>query len=228
MGMSLTGMSTPYKQNFGPFAPDVYHAPFPYEYRGWSSERALAGLRDLFATQVAPEQVAAILIEPEQGDGGFTPAPSDFLRALRGICDEHGIVFIADEIQTGFGRTGRMFAYEHAHIAPDLVVLAKGLAGGLPLSAIIGAAPLMDAPEPGGLGGMYAGNPLACAAALAVLDVFEHEDLLARAERLGLVLLRASRNCSRPMHASATSAALARCWRWRSCKAARPGGRTRR
>jgi 4-aminobutyrate aminotransferase/(S)-3-amino-2-methylpropionate transaminase len=188
MGMSLTGMSTPYKQNFGPFAPDIYHAPFPYEYRGWTTDHALAGLHDLFATQVAADQVAAILIEPEQGDGGFTPAPTAFLRALRAICDEHGIVFIVDEIQTGFGRTGRMFAYEHADIAPDLVVLAKGLADGLPLSAVVGVAALMDAPEPGGLGGTYAGNPLACAAALAVLDIFEHEDLLTRAERLGVVL----------------------------------------
>jgi 4-aminobutyrate aminotransferase/(S)-3-amino-2-methylpropionate transaminase len=188
MGMSLTGMSTPYKQNFGPFAPDVYHAPFPYEYRGWTTDRALAALQDLFATQVVPQRVAAILIEPEQGDGGFTPAPAPFLRALRNICDEHDIVFIADEIQTGFGRTGRMFAFEHAGIQPDLVVLAKGLAGGLPLSAVVGAAELMDAPEPGGLGGTYAGNPLACAAALAVLDVFEHENLLARANELGQVL----------------------------------------
>jgi 4-aminobutyrate aminotransferase / (S)-3-amino-2-methylpropionate transaminase / 5-aminovalerate transaminase len=188
LGMTLTGMSTPYKQNFGPFAPDVYRAPYPYEYRGWSAERALAGLRELFVTQIAPEQVAAIIVEAELGDGGFVAAPPQFLRALRAVCDENGIVLICDEIQTGFGRTGRMFGYEHANIEPDLVLLAKGLAGGFPLSAVVGRASLMDAPEPGGLGGTYAGNPLACAAALAVLDIFEHDDLLGRAERLGHVL----------------------------------------
>lgn len=188
MGMTLTGMSSPYKQNFGPFAPEIYHTPFPYEYRGMTADGALARLHELFATVVTPDQVAAILIEPEQGDGGFTPAPFAFLRALRGVCDQHGIVFIVDEIQTGFGRTGRMFAYQHAGIHPDLVIMAKGLAGGLPLSAVVGAAALMDAPEPGGLGGTYAGSPLACAAALAVLDVFEQEDLLGRAVQLGEVL----------------------------------------
>jgi 4-aminobutyrate aminotransferase / (S)-3-amino-2-methylpropionate transaminase / 5-aminovalerate transaminase len=201
MGMTLTGMSAPYKQSFGPFAPDVYHAPFPYEYRGWTVERALAGLNELFATRVAAEQVAAVLIEPQLGDGGFVPAPREFLVALRALCDNHGIILILDEIQTGFGRTGRMFGYEHAGIQPDLVLLAKGLADGFPLSAVVGAADLMDAPAPGGLGGTYAGNPLGCVAALAVLDIFEDEGLLGRAAALGGVLragldkLQAAHSC---------------------------------
>lgn len=188
LGMTLTGMSTPYKQNFGPFAPDVYRAPYPYEYRRWSAEQALERLQQLFQTEIAPDRVAAMIIEPQLGDGGFVPAPVPFLRALRSICDQHGIVLICDEIQTGFGRTGRMFGYQHAGIQPDLVLLGKGLAGGFPLSAVVGRAQLMDAPEPGGLGGTYAGSPIACAAALAVLDLFEHDGLLARAERLGVLL----------------------------------------
>ena len=201
MGMTLTGMSAPYKQSFGPFAPDVYHAPFPYEYRGWTVERALAGLNELFATRVAAEQVAAMLIEPQLGEGGFVPAPREFLVALRALCDNHGIILILDEIQSGFGRTGRMFGYEHAGIEPDLVLLAKGLADGFPLSAVVGAADLMDAPAPGGLGGTYAGNPLGCVAALAVLDIFEDEGLLGRAAALGGVLragldkLQAAHSC---------------------------------
>jgi 4-aminobutyrate aminotransferase/(S)-3-amino-2-methylpropionate transaminase len=188
MGMTLTGMSSPYKQSFGPFAPEIYHAPYPNAYRGWTTARALEALRELFATQMAADRVAAILIEVEQGDGGFVTAPAEYLRALRELCTAHGIVLIFDEIQTGFGRTGKMFAYEHFDVTPDLVVLAKGLAGGLPLSGVVGRADLMDAPEPGGLGGTYAGNPLACAAALAVLDVFEEEQLLERAARLGAQL----------------------------------------
>jgi 4-aminobutyrate aminotransferase/(S)-3-amino-2-methylpropionate transaminase len=165
MGMTLTGMSEPYKQTFGPFAPEVYHAPFPYEYRGWSADRALDALEQLFATEVAPSRVAAMLIEPELGDGGFVPAPSGYLQRLREIATRHGILLIADEIQSGFGRTGRMFAFEHAGIAPDLVTIAKGLANGFPLSGVIGRAALMDAPDPGGLGGTYGGNPVSCAAA---------------------------------------------------------------
>lgn len=188
MGMTLTGMSVPYKQTFGPFAPDVYHAPYPYVYRDWTVDRALAGLEELFTSQVTPDRVAAILIEPQLGDGGFVPAPSEYLRRLKSLAQQHGIVLIFDEIQTGFGRTSRMFAFEHAGIAPDLVVLAKGLADGFPLSAVVGRSDLMDAPEPGGLGGTYAGHPLACAAALAVLDLFEDGSLLARADRLGSVL----------------------------------------
>jgi 4-aminobutyrate aminotransferase/(S)-3-amino-2-methylpropionate transaminase len=188
MGMTLTGMSSPYKQCFGPFAPDVYHAPYPYEYRGWTAKRALASLRELFLSEVAPDRIAAFIIEPQLGDGGFIPAPAEYLRALRDMADEHGIILVSDEVQTGFGRTGRMFGYEWAGIQPDLVVVAKSLAGGLPLSGVVGRAELMDAPEPGSLGGTYAGNPLACAAACAVLDLFEEENLLERAERLGTIL----------------------------------------
>jgi len=185
LGLTLTASNTAYQQNFGPFASDVYHAPFPYEYRGWTCERALEAFAELLHTRVAPERVAAILIEPVLGEGGFVPAPPAFLRELRSLADRHGIVLIADEIQCGFGRTGRMFAYQHAGIEPDLICTAKSLAGGFPLAAVIGRQPIMDAPLPGGLGGTYAGNPVACAAALAVLDVFESEHVLARAERLG-------------------------------------------
>ena len=185
MGMSLTGMSQPYKQNFGPFAPDVYHTAFPDAYRGITTERALDALHELFATAIAPDRVAAILIEPVQGDGGFLPVPNDFFVELRRIATQHGIVLIADEIQTGFGRTGRMFGFQHSGIEPDLVTVAKSLAGGLPLSAVVGKAAIMDAPAPGGLGGTYAGNPVACAAALAVLDVIEEERLLERSVAIG-------------------------------------------
>jgi len=185
LGMSLTGMSQPYKQNFGPFAPDVYHTAFPDAYRGISTARALESLQEIFATAVAPDRVAAILIEPVQGDGGFLPVPNDFLVELRRIATEHGIVLIADEIQTGFGRTGKMFGFQHSGIEPDLVTVAKSLAGGLPLSAVVGKAHIMDAPAPGGLGGTYAGNPVACAAALAVLDVIEEEHLLDRSIAIG-------------------------------------------
>jgi 4-aminobutyrate aminotransferase / (S)-3-amino-2-methylpropionate transaminase / 5-aminovalerate transaminase len=188
MGMSLTGKQKPYKQNFGPFAPEVYKAPFPMPFAGITTKDALKGLENLFNTQVAPENVAAIIIEPVQGEGGFNPAPAAFLRSLRNICDKHGIVFINDEIQCGFGRTGKMWALEHSGVTPDLTCIAKSLAGGLPLAAVTGRADIMDAPHPGGLGGTYAGNPLACAAALAVLEVFEEERILERAEKLGLRL----------------------------------------
>jgi 4-aminobutyrate aminotransferase/(S)-3-amino-2-methylpropionate transaminase len=190
MGMTLTTTGHAYRQNFGPFAPEVHHAPFPDEYRGWTSERALQALDQLFASQVAPDRVAAVVIEPQLGEGGFVPAPVPFLRELRRRTGEHGIVLVVDEIQSGFGRTGRMFAFEHYGIEPDLVTLAKSLGGGLPLSAVVGRAEMMDAPEPGGLGGTYAGNPLACAAALAVLDVFEDEGLVQRGEQLGRQLRR--------------------------------------
>jgi len=188
LGTTLTGMSQPYKQNFGPFAPEVFHVPFPDAYHGISGEDALAALEACFATEVAPDRVAAILIEPVQGDGGFLPAPPDFLRALREITTQHGIVLVADEIQSGFGRTGTMFAYEQAGIRPDLVTVAKSLAGGLPLSGVVGRTAIMEAPMPGGLGGTYGGNALACAAALAVLDAFEQEGLLARSRALGEAL----------------------------------------
>ncbi|WP_226505383.1 4-aminobutyrate--2-oxoglutarate transaminase [Pseudomonas sp. MWU16-30317] len=185
LGTTLTGMSQPYKQNFGPFAPEIFHTPYPNAYRGFSSDMALAALDELLATQVAAERVAAIIIEPVQGDGGFLPAPVEFLQALRALTTKHGIVLIVDEIQTGFGRTGKMFGFEHAGIEPDLVTVAKSLAGGLPLSGVVGRAQIMDAPLPGGLGGTYGGNALACAAALAVLDTFEQEQLVERGQQLG-------------------------------------------
>jgi len=185
LGVSLTGMSQPYRQNFGPFAGDIHHTPYPDAYRGVTVEAALAALDELFATQIAPDRVAAIIIEPVQGDGGFLPAPPAFMQALRKLTERHGIVLITDEIQTGFGRTGKLFGFEHSGIEPDLVTVAKSLAGGLPLSGVVGKAEIMDAPLPGGLGGTYGGNALACAAALGVLDAFEQDGLLARAEALG-------------------------------------------
>ena len=185
MGMSLTGKQKPYKQNFGPFAPEVYKTPFPIPYMGITTKVALEGLQNLFDTQVSPDSVAAIIIEPVQGEGGFNPAPAAFLRSLRNICDKHGIVFINDEIQSGFGRTGKMWALEYSGVTPDLTCMAKSLAGGLPLAAVTGRADIMDAPQAGGLGGTYAGNPLACAAALAVLEVFEEENILEQAVSLG-------------------------------------------
>ncbi|PMV22751.1 MULTISPECIES: 4-aminobutyrate--2-oxoglutarate transaminase [unclassified Pseudomonas] len=185
LGTTLTGMSQPYKQNFGPFAPEVFHTPYPNAYRGVTSEVALSALDELLATQVAPERVAAMIIEPVQGDGGFLTAPPEFLKALRALADKHGIVLILDEIQTGFGRTGTWFGFQHAGIQPDLVTVAKSLAGGVPLSGVVGKAQIMDAPLPGGLGGTYGGNALACAAALAVIEAFEQEQLLARSQVLG-------------------------------------------
>ncbi|KEZ70042.1 4-aminobutyrate aminotransferase, partial [Pseudomonas amygdali pv. tabaci str. ATCC 11528] len=158
LGTTLTGMSQPYKQNFGPMAPEVFHTPYPNEYRGVTSEVALAALHELLATQVAPERVAAILIEPMQGDGGFLTAPVEFMKALRALTEQHGIVLIVDEIQSGFGRTGKWFGFEHSGIQPDLVTVAKSLAGGMPLSGVVGRAEIMDAPLPGGLGGTYGGN----------------------------------------------------------------------
>lgn len=185
MGMSLTGMTQPFQQNFGPFAPDTYHVPYPDAYRGISTADAIAALHTLFATEIAADRVAAVILELVQGDGGFLPAPKEFLHELRQLTAAHGIVLIADEIQTGFGRTGSMFAYQRAGVTPDLVTVAKSLAGGLPLAGVIGKAVIMDAPAPGGLGGTYGGNPIACAAALAVLDLIEAEGLLERAEAQG-------------------------------------------
>lgn len=185
MGMSLTGKASYYKQNFGPFAPEIYHAPAPYPYRGVSSEQALEGLRELLRTTVDPAQVAAIIIEPVMGEGGFLTMPPEFLRGLRELCTQHGIVFIADEVQSGIGRTGTFFAIEQSGAEPDLIPFAKSIGGGVPLSGVIGRAEIVDAPLPGGLGGTYAGNPLACAAAHAVLDIFDEDDLLSRAVRLG-------------------------------------------
>ena len=189
MGMALTGKVQPYKAGFGPLLPEVFHAPFPMAYHGVSTAHSLAALEHLFKADVDPARVAAIIVEPVQGEGGFYVAPPEFLRALRALCDQHGIVLIIDEIQTGFARTGRMFAIEHSGVEPDLMTVAKSLAGGVPLSAVIGKAPIMDAPLAGGLCGTYAGSPLGCAAGLAVLDVIETEKLCARAERLGSTLL---------------------------------------
>jgi 4-aminobutyrate aminotransferase/(S)-3-amino-2-methylpropionate transaminase len=188
LALTLTGSVQPYKQNFGPYAAEVYQAPFPYEYRGWSSERALESLNELLASDVSPERVAAVIIEPVLGEGGFVPAPREFLQGLRALTERHGILLIADEIQTGFGRTGRFFAIEHSGVKPDLITVAKSLAAGFPLSGVVGRADVMDAPTPGGLGGTYGGNPIACAAGLAVLDVMRDERLPERAARIGSVV----------------------------------------
>lgn len=180
--LGLTGKNAPYKTRFGPFPGDIYHAKFPIEYHGVTLKQAILDLNEVFRCEVAVEDTAAIIVEPVQGEGGFYPAPNEFLRALRALCDEHGIVLIADEIQTGFARTGKMFASEHADIEPDLITVAKGMAGGFPIAGVVGKAEIMDAPLPGGLGGTYAGSPVGCAAALAVLDVIENENLLEAAK----------------------------------------------
>jgi len=185
MTMALTGKVMPYKRGFGPFPAEIYHAEFPHPYHGISTEQSLADLDRLFHADVDPKSVAAIIIEPVQGEGGFNVAPFDFLRALRRLCDEHGIVMIADEVQGGIARTGKMFSIEHSGVIPDLVTTAKGLGGGFPLSAVTGRATIMDAAHPGGLGGTYGGNPISIAAAHAVLDVVEAEGLCQRAAAVG-------------------------------------------
>ncbi|OQM76481.1 4-aminobutyrate--2-oxoglutarate transaminase [Manganibacter manganicus] len=185
MGMALTGKVQPYKAGFGSMPGDVFHAPFPVELHGVSVADSLAALEKLFKADVDPARVAAIIVEPVQGEGGFYQAPREFMSALRTVCDQHGILLIADEVQTGFARTGKMFAMEHYDVAPDLTTMAKSLAGGFPLSAVTGRVELMDSPNPGGLGGTYAGNPLGIAAANAVLDVIEEEKLVDRADLLG-------------------------------------------
>ncbi len=185
LGMSLTGKVDPYKKGFGAMMPDVYHIPFPQDLHDISTEDAMAGLTKLFKADLDPGRVAAIIFEPVQGEGGFYPAPKDMVRAIRKLCDEHGIVMIADEVQTGFARTGTMFCMEQYGVAADITTMAKGLAGGLPLAALTGKASLMDAAHPGGLGGTYGGNPIGIAAANAVLDVIEEEELCARANELG-------------------------------------------
>ena len=185
MTLGLTGKIQPYKVGFGPFPGDVFHAQFPNELDGVSVEDALNSVRQIFKNDIEPDRVAAFILEPVQGEGGFNVAPKGFVQALRELADSHGILLIADEIQTGAGRTGTWFACEQWGVAPDLITTAKSLAGGYPLSAVVGRAKVMDAPGPGGLGGTYAGNPVACAAALAVLKVFEKEKLLQRAMALG-------------------------------------------
>jgi 4-aminobutyrate aminotransferase / (S)-3-amino-2-methylpropionate transaminase / 5-aminovalerate transaminase len=185
LSLSLTSKTHPYKAGLGPFAPEVYRVPFPNEYRGPDSETALAALERALVTQVAAETIAAIVIEPVQGEGGFVVAPREFMEGVRRICDEHGIVMVVDEVQTGFGRTGKLFAIEHYSVEPDLITVAKSIAMGLPLSGVIGKAEIMDAPGDSAIGGTYVGNPVAQAAAHAVLDVIEEEDLCARATVLG-------------------------------------------
>jgi 4-aminobutyrate aminotransferase/(S)-3-amino-2-methylpropionate transaminase len=185
LALSLTSKTHPYKAGLGPFAPEVYRVPFPNEYRGPSAAEALEALERALVTQVAAENVAAIVLEPVQGEGGFVVAPPEFVRGVREICDEHGIVFVVDEVQTGYARTGRMWGIEHSGVEPDLVTVAKSIAAGLPLSGVIGSAEIMDAPGDSAIGGTYVGNPVAQAAALAVLDVIEEEGIVARAEAIG-------------------------------------------
>jgi 4-aminobutyrate aminotransferase len=185
MTMTLTGKVEPYKKGFGAMFPDVFHVPFPQALHGISTEDALQGISKLFKSDLDPDRVAAIIFEPVQGEGGFYPIPTDLVKAIRKLCDDHGIVMIADEVQTGIARTGTLFAMEAHGVAADLTTMAKGLGGGMPISAVTGRAELMDASQPGGLGGTYAGNPLAVAAANAVLDVVEEEGLCARANELG-------------------------------------------
>lgn len=182
---AMTGKVVPYKKGLGPTVPDVWHVPFPAEGGEVTVAEALRYIQFIFKADVDPSRVAAIIIEPVQGEGGFHQVPQELMRGLRAICDRHSIMLIADEVQTGFGRTGKMFAMEHYDVQPDLICVAKSLAGGFPLSGVIGRAAIMDAAEPGGLGGTYAGNPLACAAALAVLDIFESERLLERSMAIG-------------------------------------------
>jgi 4-aminobutyrate aminotransferase/(S)-3-amino-2-methylpropionate transaminase len=185
LSMTMTSKTHPYKAGLGPFAPEVYRVPFAQDYRGPDTRTALAALERTLVTQVAAESVAAIVIEPVQGEGGFVVAPRDFMAGIRRICDEHGIVLVVDEVQTGFGRTGKMFAIEHYGVEPDLMTVAKSIAGGLPLSGVLGKAEIMDAPPDSAIGGTYVGNPVAQAAALAVLDVFEEEALLERSQQIG-------------------------------------------
>jgi 4-aminobutyrate aminotransferase / (S)-3-amino-2-methylpropionate transaminase / 5-aminovalerate transaminase len=185
LSLTLTSKTHPYKAGLGPFAPEVYRVPFPNEYRGPSSDEALDALERALVTQIAAETVAAIVLEPVQGEGGFVVAPREFVEGVRRLCDEHGIVFVVDEVQTGFGRTGRMFGIEHYGVEPDLITIAKSIAAGLPLSGVLGKAEIMDAPGDSAVGGTYVGNPVAQAAALAVLDVFEEEGLNDRSAAIG-------------------------------------------
>lgn len=189
MGMALTGKVVPYKAGFGPFPAEIYHAPFPSAYRGVSVADSLKALENLFKSDVDPKRIAAMIVEPVQGEGGFNIAPAEWLQALRKMCDEHGILLIIDEIQTGFARTGKMFAVEYAGIEPDMMTLAKSLAGGFPLSAVVGKKSVMDSCNPGGLGGTYAGSPLGCVAGLAVLEVIEEEKLCDRANTIGALMV---------------------------------------
>jgi len=185
MTMAMTGKVLPYKKKFAPMPAEIYHVPFPHEPFGVTVEDSLRGIEMLFRADIEPERTAAIVLEPVQGEGGFIQAPTELLVALRKLCDKHGILLVVDEVQTGFARTGKMFGIEHSGVKPDIRTVAKSLAGGFPLAGVIGRADIMDAAEPGGLGGTYAGSPLACAAALAVLDVIEEENLIERANHIG-------------------------------------------
>ena len=188
MTLAMTGKVLPYKNDFGPMPGDVFRAPFPNPLHGISEEASLNAIRTLFKTDIAPHRTAAIVIEPVQGEGGFYIASPDYLKALRELCDEHGILLIADEVQSGFARTGKLFALEHSGIEADILTTAKSLANGMPLSAVVGSAKVMDASGPNSLGGTYSGNPLSCAAALAVIEVIEEENILARSEQMGKML----------------------------------------
>ncbi|WP_312927667.1 4-aminobutyrate--2-oxoglutarate transaminase [Pseudescherichia sp.] len=194
MTMALTGKVAPYKMGFGPFPGSIFHAQYPNAVHNISTQDALNSLDRIFKADIAPDQVAAILLEPVQGEGGFVIAPDDFMQGVRKLCDQHGILLIADEVQSGYARTGKLFAMEHYSVRPDLITMAKSLAGGMPLSAVSGRAEVMDAPAPGGLGGTYAGNPLAIASALAVLEVIEEEQLCERSRVLGEALVAALNN----------------------------------
>lgn len=190
LGMSLTGKVAPYKLKFGPMAPGIWHVPFPIAHRGITVDDSIKAIENLFKCDVEANRVAAIIIEPVQGEGGFFIAPKELMVRLRKLCDDNGILLIADEIQSGFGRTGKFFAMEHFGVEPDLMTAAKSLAGGFPLAAVVGKAKIMDAPEPGGIGGTYAGNPIACAAALGVFEAFESEDILGKATKQGEAIMK--------------------------------------
>ncbi len=183
--MAMTGKVLPYKKKFGPLPAEIYHVPFPHAPFGVTVQDSLRAIDMLFRADIEPERTAAIVLEPVQGEGGFIQAPTELMEALRALCDKHGILLIVDEVQTGFARTGKMFGVEHSAVKPDIITVAKSLAGGFPLSGVIGRAAIMDAAEPGGLGGTYSGSPIACAAALAVLDVIEEEKLIERANHIG-------------------------------------------
>ncbi len=186
--MAMTGKVLPYKRRFGPLPAEIYHVPFPHVPFGVSVEDSFIAIERLFRADIEPSRVAAIMLEPVQGEGGFIPAPPELLQGLRALCDQHGIMLIADEVQTGFGRTGKMFGIEHSGVKPDMITISKSLAGGFPLSAVVGRAAVIDAAEPGGLGGTFSGSPIACAAALAVLDVIEEENLIERANAIGATM----------------------------------------
>lgn len=194
--LGLTGKIDPYKLGVGPFPGEIYHAPFPNEAHGVSVDDAMRGLEALFKCDIEAKRVAAIIIEPVQGEGGYYPAPAEFMQRLRALADQHGILLIADEIQTGMARTGKMFAMEHFGVVPDIITMAKGLGGGFPIAAIVGRADIMDALSPGGLGSTYAGSPMSCAAALAVLDVVESENLCQRSTEIGAHMQSRLRNLS--------------------------------